>query len=166
MGIDLWEKTHEVVIERLKQEYLEGPKTDFEGAVPVGRARKFQFDKAAIAYAKTPPERTDQGDKAAPFLLARERVKEPRDEHVSNAQRRVFLLKQYGSKCKGCARTFGDSRYLELDHNTPRADGGWNHISNRILLCGPCNKLKSNVYTLSGLRRENKKRGYMSKEEL
>ena len=56
---------------------------------------------------------------------------------------------------------FNNPRYLELDHNTPRSDGGLNHISNRILLCGPCNRLKSNTYTLSGLRRENKKRGYM-----
>jgi len=52
-------------------------------------------------------------------------------------------------------------RYLELDHNTPRSDGGLNHISNRILLCGPCNRLKSNTFTLSGLGRENKKRGFM-----
>ena len=72
------------------------------------------------------------------------------------------LLEQHGPRCMGCDRAFDDPRYLELDHNTPRADGGWNHISNRILLCGPCNKLKSNIYTLSGLRRENKKRGYMA----
>ncbi len=39
---------------------------------------------------------------------------------------------------------------------------GLNHVTNRILLCGPCNRLKSNTFTLSGLRRENKKRGYMS----
>ena len=71
------------------------------------------------------------------------------------------LLEQGGQKCQGCDRIFDDPRYLELDHNTPRSDGGWNHISNRILLCGPCNRLKSNTYTLSGLRRENNKRGYM-----
>ena len=59
-------------------------------------------------------------------------------------------------------RTFDDPRYLELDHNTPRSDGGLNHVSNRILLCGPCNRLKSNQYTLSGLRRQNKKHGYMA----
>ena len=34
-------------------------------------------------------------------------------------------------------------------------------LRNRILLCGPCNKLKSNRFTLSGLRRENKKLGYL-----
>ncbi|MDE0530715.1 MAG: HNH endonuclease signature motif containing protein [Albidovulum sp.] len=61
------------------------------------------------------------------------------------------LLDQHGAVCQGCDRTFDDHRYLELDHNTPRSDGGLNHISNHVLLCGPCNKLKSNVYTLAGL---------------
>ena len=80
---------------------------------------------------------------------------------MTKAEMREYLLEQDGQKCQGCDRVFDDPRYLELDHNTPRADGGWNHIKNRILLCGPCNRLKSNIYTLSGLRRENKKRGYM-----
>ena len=47
-------------------------------------------------------------------------------------------------------------------HEKPRSDGGLNHISNRILLCGPCNRAKSNIYTLSGLRRLNKKNGWMA----
>ncbi|MBF2754029.1 MAG: HNH endonuclease [Gammaproteobacteria bacterium AqS3] len=72
-----------------------------------------------------------------------------------------FLLKNNGCKCQGCDRNFDDHRYLEIDHNTPRADGGINHVSNRVLLCGPCNRLKSNTYTLSGLRKMNKKQGYM-----
>ena len=66
-----------------------------------------------------------------------------------------------GAKFQGCNRVFDDPRYLELDHNIPRSDGGLNHISNRILLCGPCNRLKSNIYTLSGLRRQNQKKGYV-----
>lgn len=41
-------------------------------------------------------------------------------------------------------------------------DGGTNHIPGRTLLCGPCNRLKTNAVTLSGLRRENKKRGYLA----
>ncbi len=73
----------------------------------------------------------------------------------------AHLLDQHGWQCMGCDRAFDDSRYLELDHNVPRSDGGINHDSNRILLCGPCNKLKSNAYTLSGLRRENRKQGFM-----
>ena len=61
-----------------------------------------------------------------------------------------------------CDRKFDDPRYLELDHNAPRKDGGPNDISNRILLCGPCNRAKSHIYTLSGLRKLNKKNGWMA----
>ena len=35
------------------------------------------------------------------------------------------------------------------------------NFANRLLLCGPCNRLKSNIYTLSGLRRQNQKQGFM-----
>ena len=83
---------------------------------------------------------------------------------MTRAEMYKHLLEQHGSKCQGCDRTFDDPRYLQLDHNTPRADGGLNHISNRVLLCGPCNQLKSHVYTLSGLQWENRKRGFMYEE--
>ena len=80
---------------------------------------------------------------------------------MTRADMYKHLLSQMGCKCQGCDRTFDDPRYLDLDHNTPRSDGGINHVSNRILLCGPCNRLKSNTLTLTGLRRKNKKLGYM-----
>lgn len=47
--------------------------------------------------------------------------------------------------------------FLELDHNEPASDGGSNELPNRAPLCSPCNRLKSNIYTLAGLRRENRK---------
>lgn len=140
-GIDIWEKAHEVVRDRLENE--------------VGLFGEVTFtDKT--------PERTDSGETASPFLRVRQRVKEPEGPRWTRAEMYAHLLEQNGPVCQGCDRTFDDSRYLELDHNTPRSDGGWNHISNRILLCGPCNRLKSNRFTLSGLRGENKKRGYMA----
>ena len=92
----------------------------------------------------------------------KQRYKEPPGARMTRLQMYDHLLDQHGPKCQGCDRVFDDPRYLELDHNTPRSDGGPNHITNRILLCGPCNRLKSNIYTLSGLRRENKKRGFMA----
>ena len=73
-----------------------------------------------------------------------------------------YLLAQFGNKCQGCGRVFGDSRDLKLDHNRSRSNGGSNHINNRILLCGPCNKLKGNIYASSELCQENNKRGYMA----
>ena len=140
VGIDIWEKAHEVVVDRLKRE--------------VGLFGEVHFTDQV-------PERTDEGETAAPFLRVKQRVKEPEGPRWTRAKMYEHLLEQHGPVCQGCDRVFDDPRYLELDHNTPRSDGGLNHISNRILLCGPCNKLKSNQYTLSGLRRQNKKLGYM-----
>ena len=115
-----------------------------------------------IHYETELPVRTDEGETSSPFFRVKERVKEPDDGRKwTKAQMKEHLLEQNGPRCEGCDRTFDDPRCLELDHNTPRADGGLNHVSNRVLLCGPCNKLKSNVYTLSGLQRQNKKLGYM-----
>ena len=140
VGMDIWEGAHRLVTERLR---------DTTGLF------------GDVTFIDRPPKRTDDGDAAAPFLRVKERVKEPEGPRWSRAEMYAHLLTQHGPRCMGCDRTFDDPRYLELDHNTPRSDGGLNHVSNRILLCGPCNRLKSNTYTLSGLRRENKRRGFM-----
>ena len=139
-GIDIWQGAYELVKQRM---------TDATG----------MFGK--VTFTNEPPVRTDGGETSAPFLHVRERVREPEGPPWTRAQMYEHLLGQHGPRCMGCNREFDDPRYLELDHNTPRSDGGLNHISNRILLCGPCNRLKSNTFTLSGLQRENKKEGYM-----
>ena len=153
-GIDIWNKTHETIIRRLQSEGLAAPDGDTGGQL---------LTKGQIGYETLPPVRTDDGQEAVPFLKTRRRVEEPKGPKMSRTEMYDILLSKQGSRCQGCDRVFDDPRYLELDHNTPRSDGGLNHISNRVLLCGPCNKLKSNIYTLSGLRRENAKRGYMAK---
>ena len=140
VGIDIWDKAHEVVVERM-------------------RATTGLFGE--VHSETEPPVRTDDGETAAPFLRVKQRVSEPDGPSWTRAQMYAHLLEQHGPRCQGCDRAFDDPRYLELDHNTPRSDGGLNHISNRILLCGPCNRLKSNTYTRVGLRRENKRKGYM-----
>ncbi len=114
-----------------------------------------------INYITAPPERTDDAEGAVPFLQVTERFKEPAGPKMTRQEMFEHLIAQNGQRCQGCDRTFDDPLYLELDHNTPRSQGGWNHIMNRVLLCGPCNRIKSNVYTLEGLRRENRKRGRM-----
>lgn len=151
VGIDIWNKAQDAIIERLKKEEL---------LAPDGQPGKL-FHVGQMYYEMEPPQRTDDGLEAVPFLRTKLKVQEPTDKKLSRAEMVAFLLEQHGSRCQGCNRVFDDPRYLELDHNTPRSDGGLNHISNRILLCGPCNKLKSNQYTLSGLRRMNKKHGYL-----
>ncbi|WP_428122708.1 DNA methyltransferase [Candidatus Poriferisodalis sp.] len=152
VGIDIWDRAHEVVIDRLRKEGLAAPDTDEDRLVTFGD----------ITYTMEPPVRTDDGETAAPFLQVTERYAEPDGRRMSRAAMVEYLLAQRGSACQGCDRTFDDARYLQLDHNTPRSDGGINHITNRVLLCGPCNQLKSNIYTLSGLRRQNRKHSYMA----
>jgi site-specific DNA-methyltransferase (adenine-specific) len=142
VGIDIWQKAHEIVLQRLEEE------TGIMGPVQV---------------VNEIPKRTDDGVNSVPYLRVKQRVVEPEGPKWSRQEMYEHLLQQNGWVCQGCDRTFDDARYLELDHNTPRSDGGVNAIFNRVLLCSPCNRLKSNTFTLSGLRRENQKRGYMSK---
>ena len=143
VGIDIWSGAGEVVNERLKDA------TGFFGKVN---------------FTKDLPERTDDGESAAPPLKVMKTIPEPKSPKMSRQEMKEYLLEQHGAKCAGCNRKFDDARYLELDHNTPKSDGGMNNIHNRILLCSPCNRLKSNKYTLSGLRQQNKKHGYMVEE--
>ncbi len=55
---------------------------------------------------------------------------------------------------------------MQLDHITPKSGHGENHILNRILLCGPCNRRKKDTFTLPGLVKENRKKavGWMKDE--
>ena len=101
-----------------------------------------------LCYCTVPPTRTSDHAAVAPKL--------------SRQEMKCLLIERNGIVCAGCDREFDDPLYLELDHNTPRSDGGLNHISNRLLLCGPCNRIKSNTLTLSGLRVENRRRGRMA----
>ena len=152
IGIDIWKNIHHIIVNRLEEQGLLG--TDSEQL----SGTLFTED---IHFTSQVPTRTDDKQTSVPYLRVKESIQEPEGKKMSRAEMYEYLLKQKGSKCQGCERTFDDRRYLELDHNTPRADGGINHISNRILLCSPCNRLKSNTLTLSGLRKENKKNGYM-----
>ena len=154
VGIDIWDKAHDAVIRRLSREGLGVPEGSVGEALPL-------YGK--IHYSKEPPERTDSGETVAPFLRVKKRIKEPEDKKMSRDDMYEYLLDQHGMQCQGCDREFDDERYLQLDHNTPRSDGGINHITNRVLLCGPCNLAKSNIYTLTGLRRLNKREGWMAK---
>lgn len=155
IGIDLWNKSSEVVVDRLRHEGLLG------SSQPHGAGQGVMPLHGDLTFTSELPERTDDGETAVPYLRPKVMVKEPEGPKYTRQQMYEHLLDQHGVRCQGCDRVFDDPRYLELDHNTPRSDGGLNHISNRVLLCGPCNRLKSNTFTLSGLRKENQKRGYM-----
>ena len=104
-----------------------------------------------------------QGEAAKGLQRLQAKRQEPPGPRMSTAQIKAKLIETDGLICQGCDRTFDDPRYLEVDHIVPRADGGVDHISNRVLLCRPCNGTKSDRFTLSGLRRENARRGKMAK---
>ena len=144
VGMDIWDGAFDTVRQRMEDN------------------RQLLGDTPRIYYFTTPLLRTDMGQEAAPTLVLKLRVPEPPGLKMSHADMKQFLIQNEGVVCKGCLRKFDDERYLDLDHNVPRSDGGINHISNRMLLCGPCNRAKSNMLTLSGLRRLNKKNGWMA----
>ena len=145
IGIDIWNGAYGQVVKRLND------------------SRQLLTDiPPEVTLEITPPIRTDMGEKVVPYLQVTELYAEPDGPRMSRAEMYAHLLAQRGQKCQGCDRVFDDARYLELDHNTPRSDGGLNHITNRVLLCGPCNRAKSNTYTLSGLRRLNRANGWMA----
>lgn len=159
VGIDLWDEAHKVVWDRLKEE------CDLK--TPEGEVRGLGMLKpdAIINFQTEPPENTDEEKEAVPHLKAKMTRPEPPGQRMTRKQMFETLVKEHrtekGIGCIGCNRVFDDELYLQLDHNVPRSQGGINHISNRMLLCGPCNGIKSDRFTLKGLQNENKKRGRM-----
>lgn len=110
-------------------------------------------------YSANPPERTDEGDTAAPAL-------EPvfpisNESTLRHAEMHKILFDHFGPACWGCGFLGPDERYLELDHIDLRSSGGSNDLDNRALLCRPCNQKKSNNLTLDGLRRKNRQDGHL-----
>lgn len=155
VGMDIWDEAHQTVIDRLVQEGLAAPDGGTEG-------RLLTFGQ--IGLSTVAPVRSDGGESAAPVLKTRKRrAVEPPGPRMTRAEMVEVLIEEEGMVCAGCDREFDDPLYLQLDHKTPRAEGGLNHISNRMLLCGPCNRIKSDRLTLNGLRAENGRRGRMGK---
>ena len=150
VGMDLWEGAHGMVLERLQS----------AGLAVEGRRENQLLTFGDVHYSTAPPIRSDGKSVAAPELKLKEVIEEP-GERMTRSAMKEKLIDIYGMACRGCDREFDDPLYLELDHNTPRSDGGLNHISNRVLLCGPCNRIKSNTLTLTGLRQRNNKLGRM-----
>jgi len=53
------------------------------------------------------------------------------------------LYKEQDGKCNACGQDF-ESRNLEIDYIIPKAKGGGDYYENYQLLCGQCNRIKSN----------------------
>ena len=167
VGIDIWDKAHEQVLGRLVQDGLavptEAEKRDADTEEPSRPLLAF----GDIHYSTTPPTRTDDQEIAAPNLkLKLQRAVEPWQRLTNREMRHILAAAQSIDGlvgCAGCGRKL-EIEFMHLDHIQPKSDGGDNHITNRVLLCSPCNSEKSNDKTMPGLQRANKRSGWMQDE--
>ena len=152
IGMDIWEGANELVRKRLddNRQLLADPNPQ-------------------VLYTQTPPERTDEMDSTVPTLVLRAQRVKAKWERLSHAEMREILERAQANGnnvvCAGCGIQL-PPRYMELDHREPRKDGGENVITNRILLCVPCNRAKSANLTLSGLLRHNRREGAMLSQDM
>ena len=89
-------------------------------------------------------ERRMQGEGALMFQAVRRSDVPQRTDVVSLPNYRTHKHTLYGKQegiCAGCRIMF-PFRNFTVDHKTPRAKGGTDHIDNLQLLCGACNSLK------------------------
>ena len=149
-GVDIWDGAKEIVLDRLQQ----------EGVARKGECTDRLFSEE-LTYTEGVPQRNDDWRESVPFLPSKLKQAEPPGPRMSRAEMLQILVERDGIRCQGCFRKFDHPSYLELDHIRPRAEGESNAIDNRTLLCGPCNRTKSNELTLSGLRKKNKQTGFM-----
>ena len=159
VGIDIWDKAHETVLRRLRDERLKTP--EFEH---MDEEQVMMIASGDVVYSKIPPERTDESEPAAPLFRTKvQRTLEPWQKLTHNQMREILADAQAAGNhviCAGCGRAL-ELEFMELDHIRPRTDGGENWITNRILLCGPCNRWKSNDLSLSGLVNRNRRDKWM-----
>ena len=159
VGMDIWDGALEQVQNRLARDTI----LRFDD--------KHHITLPQVHYETAPPVRTDDNEMAAPTLKLRiQRPVEPWQKLTRHQMLRVLASAQQSSDgviCAGCGRVL-EVEFMQLDHITPKAERGENHILNRILLCGPCNRRKRDNLTLRGLLRENKKKavGWMKDESM
>ena len=150
--MDIWDKAHQMVLDRLEAEGLAVPEaSDIQ---PGQRILTFNH----VTFSSKPPVRTDNGEPAVLHLKTPtgrgKRYPPPRSQHGK-------LLADIGAFCQGCGRDYAfDTRVLEVDHVSPKSDGGTDAYDNLTLLCPPCNKEKRDRMTLTGLQDWNRRNGY------
>ena len=157
VGMDIWDKAHQTVLDRLLSEGLaidNGEETDSNG-------RLITFGD--VHYETEPPKRTDSGEAAV--LVLRTPTGRTRQRHPPPRQQHERLLMDVGAFCQGCGRDYNfDPRVLEVDHIRPKSDGGTDAYDNLTLLCPPCNRAKLDRMTLTGLQEQNRRDGYLLSE--
>ena len=142
IGMDLWPRAYQMVLDRLN-------------------AEKQIWRPEDVRLITRPPTRTDDGVTASAFLAQIEGRPAQRPR-FSKDEMKAILIKQWSAICWGCGfePPNGDDRHFDLDHIAPKSEGGSNELNNRAILCRPCNGRKGNRMTLTALRAANKRDGY------
>ncbi|MXX83210.1 MAG: hypothetical protein F4Y70_07060, partial [Chloroflexi bacterium] len=160
VGMDIWDGAKKAVQERLRDEWL----------LEKDASSKMMFPHEVFILTE-PPVRTDDNEVAAKKLnLKIQRAQEPWQRITHRGMMNILSAAQASSGgviCAGCGRVL-EREFMQLDHITPKSGRGENHIMNRILLCGPCNRRKGDTLTMPGLLKENRKKavGWMKDESL
>ncbi len=142
IGIDINSEARGVLRKRLQKE-----------------VRLWSRGRYKVNVKSKPPKRTDDGQPAAPDLVLVAQT--PKGKSLNAQQLRTELILRDSMKCQGCGWVPHYADYLENDHNVPKAHGGRDDIRNRVLLCSPCNGVKSKKLTLAELRERRIDEGRM-----
>ncbi len=158
VGVDISPEALEQVRERMLQ-------TPLDADAPINAIACTLAHNHESSACNNLPERTDEDD-TLPTPTLRLRIQRPREawERLTHSQIRGHLTEAQTVAgmvvCAGCGRRL-ESPFMELDHIQPKSEGGVDNITNRIMLCAPCNGYKSDRLTLRGLRDRNKKEKWM-----
>ncbi len=154
VGMDLWKESYPIVMRRMadNRQLLADP-------------------DPRIIYTEDAPQRDDGGEDAPTFELRLQRQRPTeRWQRLSHEEMRHILADAQASvaglvDCAGCGRSL-ELEFMELDHINPRAQGGENWITNRILLCDPCNRRNIADLAIIGLQRQNRRVGWMHNPQI
>ena len=130
-----------------------------------------EFQKAlaanrwAMRLETTPPQRTDAGETAPGFDTPYRPTTRPKTTFSYDEMLEMYFAR-WGYQCAGCGKPAPqypsgkiDTGDFQLDHLTPRElnDPDTDQLHNRCALCAKCNRKKSNLFTLTGLQRQNRR---------
>ena len=146
VGIDHWEGAHKALLDRLQKEQLIVP-----DAERFKQPNLLTFGD--VHYITEPPKRDDHENPMPSFPDPD--VQMPKPYRPPRLQKDK-LIADLGAYCQGCGNDYSfDTRVLEVDHIKPKSAGGTDDYNNLTLLCSPCNKRKSDRYTIRQLQKMN-----------
>ena len=152
-----------VAAEQLGRQWIGVDSNDEAGDVILDRLTNEVSESMAwndiVRVLTAAPERTDDGEYAAPeLLLESPGAQQPK---MSTAEVKAQLLDMDGPVCIGCGWEPHHVDYLQVDHRKPKDKKGREVLTNFGLLCGPCNLKKGKKWTLKELQEKRIAEGRM-----